>query len=184
MNTTKPTINKPKGTDLISWLILIIILFLSSFIVWQLHTLKEDLMQNDSTSKIRVIDLNELDELCGQFMNQWNAENYIIYIYQPNSIRKTHKELASTSFDADLPIRLEFQDSEQLKGNNIVFGLSENLPFGDKIDTKKNKYYIVVPILNYNIVNSEIYIFFDEEQSQEKQKNYMSESQVINKMLY
>lgn len=178
----KPVIQKQKTVDFLSWLILISILSLSTFIAINLHSLKNDLTKS-TNSKINVIDLHQFDELNRQLIQQWEANDYIVYLYQPNSIKKTHKELASTSIQKHLPIRLDFDNSIQLDKNNVITGLSKDLFFHEQLDLSKDQYYVIVPILSYNTVNAEIYIFFNEEQSTEKLTQYLSESQVLSKML-
>lgn len=176
--------NRHKKPDYLNWFILLLILSFTIFISYNLSRLRSEIVENN-TQKLKITDIKQFDGLCEQFKKQWNATDYIVYLYQPNSTQKTHKELATTSINNKfLPLRLEFSNSEMLRSNVVNYSNDlSKLPF-EKDLNKNSKYYLTIPISSYNVVNAEIYIFFEKPMPKKSLLIYLSEAQILSKMIY
>lgn len=170
-----------KKIDYLGIAILLTVILTTSILSFQLSKIRTDL-KVQSIAKIQVTNNDQLKKLCTQFSEQWHADNYAIYIYQPNSPVKTHKELAAASLSA-LPLRLQLTDYRELNQNKIDFGSTTGLVNFKEYEI--GKAYVRIPIYQYSVIVSELYLFYDEQSSVDSSifDQMIVESQIINQLL-
>ena len=154
--TINPKEKIVKKFDYLGIIILLTVLATTSIISYQLSKLRTEI-QIQSIEKVQVIDNAQLDQLCKQFTEQWHAENFAMYIYQPDAPVKTHKELATSSL-IDLPLRLQLSDYKELNKNKIEFGSITKLPEFNNV--KLGEAYVRIPIYQYSVIVGELYLFY------------------------
>lgn len=160
-------------------LITLVIIFSTLLIVNRLNTVR-DTIKESNISKLYVIDNGEVEKLCKTFQTQWNFKHYSLYIYQPNSPIKTHKELVSTDVPQNVPIKLGIDNFSKTK--KFTTGEISELSILDiNVDSK---YYIRIPIYQYNVIVAELFIYVDNIPTKKfTLMNYQSEAQVISNLI-
>lgn len=164
-----------KKIDVISWLLLVIVLVTTYKIHTKLDLLRTDIQQS-SMPKLMITDNEQFQKLCDQFNSQWEGKGYIVYILQPNSNLKTHKELA-TSTVKNAPLRLKIKDYPMEKVDNYYTGNTENLEEITEGQMEIDSNFIMVPIYKHNIIVAEMYILYDS--LPENFSNKVEEAQVM-----
>lgn len=173
--------SKRKKIDVLGFCILMSIFITTTILSYQLSNLRTEI-HVQSISKVQTIDNDQLNQLCNQLATQWKADNYSMYIYQPNGPVKTHKELASTN-DEHSPLRLALDDYRAINQNKIEFGSMKNIKGFENNETSKA--YVRIPIYQYSVIIAELYLFYnDPNDIDERTFNSMIvETQIINKLL-
>lgn len=173
--------NKTK-IDYLGWGTLLTIIFTTTFISYQLSKLRTE-FKVQSITKVQVTNNDQLKKLCTQFKNQWKADKYAIYIYQPNSPVKTHKELASSDIQ-NMTLRLPLSDYRELSQNRIEFGSVSKLKIFNNQAGKLGESYIRIPIYQYSVIVAEFYLFYDQTSSINSSSfdSMIVETQIINQL--
>lgn len=171
-----------KKIDIISWLILVTIIGSTSLIDYRIKQIRYDI-ENSQIPKLSVIDNSQLNRLCANLVSQWGGQSHALYILQPNSNIKTHKELVNKSVPADIPIRLDISDYSKLeKHKNYYTGSDFNIftDYGLKgipID------YVLIPIYKNSIIVAEFIIFYEQNSIPKNLDSEASEAQIISSLL-
>lgn len=150
-----------KKTDFLGWLILVTMLIISTIFYIKLDNISKD-VKNYEMPKLMITDNVQFEKLCKQFTQQWGGKDYAVYILQPNSKFKTHKELASSSIK-NLPIRLGIEDFKGVEYKNDGYYLGDINTFSQNITTQEEikENYVIIPIYKHNIMVAEFYITYD-----------------------
>lgn len=165
------------GTAIVSFLIL----GSTFYVVDNLKDIRSSI-ESTKTTKLYIVDEDELGKLCNGLVEQWGFEHYGLYIYQPNSPIKTHKELVVTDIPQSVPLRLELD--EFIKTKTFTYGETKDLTDLDMV-VEQSKYYVRLPIYQYKVIVAEMFIFTDENptNSSFNIQNYLSESQIISNLI-
>lgn len=179
-------------TEILSWILLISIFLSTWFTHMQLHKINSVLISNSSNiPKIKIIDMSQFEQLSNQFVKQWNAEGQAIYLLQPKSNMKTHKEKAicTIPFREEFPIRSELSNElyETLSEQKyMIFDSSTIHNSLQKVEIYSTKSLVLIPIYHNKTIIAEMYIQYSTENLPEHSQllNYVLEAQILSQLLY
>lgn len=170
-----------KTTNLLNWLILILLFATGAITNIRLEQISNDI-KNYSIPKLSITDNEQFETLCIQLNDQWDSKDYAMYILQPNSNAKTHKELASSSIK-NLPIKAKLidYDKKMNKKDSYYYGSADdfNSIMSSEFDTTCK--FVMIPIYRYNIVIAEMFVFYDD--IPENFDNRVTEAQQLNNLI-
>lgn len=147
--------------NVLSWLILIMLFTLGAITNIRLHQISEDI-KNYSMPKLTITDNSQFETLCKQLSVQWQTKGYAVYILQPDSKAKTHKELASASFSGlPLSAKLINYDETMKKSDNYYYGNSKQFVNLTNSEIEVNCNFAMIPIYRHNVVIAELFVFYD-----------------------
>lgn len=170
-----------KKIDILGWLILIAILGCTFLINYKLDDIKSDI-EKSQIPKLSIVDKKQFDRLCTNLTNQWDADDFVVYILQPNSNSKTHKELAITSLLTELPIRLPINNYDELEEKGSYFKGGDFSKF-IHLPTKEHRKFLLVPIYKHNVIIAEMIVFYENDKLEENFDTKTLEAQAISMLL-
>lgn len=165
-----------KKHTLLQWILLASVISVGAILNVHLKNLREEL-RTQNVPKFTVTDINEFDKLCKQLTSQWGTKKYAVYLMQPNSPVKTHKELVTSTIDG-LPFitslysynKLAKFDLDNIKTSYFVGTYDEFMKIicsnndvcYENINIKSNDVFVMLPIYKHAIVVGEMYIIFED----------------------
>lgn len=179
--------------EFLSWALLCSIFIATYFTHTQLHDIKAAILKGHANlPKMQLLDNEQFEQIASQLSSQWNAQGYAIYILQPKSDLKTHKEKAVSNIETfiDLPIRSTLSDVDvfrKFKNDKYAVIDSTNINlFLTKAELNHTTKLIALPIYKYNIIVAEMYIKYDISNipSENDIQKFVLEAQVLSQLLY
>lgn len=166
-----------KKHTLLQWILLASVISVGAILNLHLRELREELTKQH-VPKFVITDVDEFNTLCAQLTSQWGTSKYALYLLQPNSPIKTHKELVITtvkglpfiaplqSYDELTKFNLNNNKSTYFVGNyddfiHTIFNVTNTTNI-DLNEVTKETTFVMLPIYKHSIIVGEMYILFDD----------------------
>lgn len=172
-----------KKIDVLGYIILVCMLCSNYYIFDALSSIRTDLKEN-GIPKLAIVDLDQFDNICEQFKTQWGVEDYVVYILQPNSKFKTHKELVTTTIP-NAPLKLPIFRYNDIFKEKINYYVGDEFSFGKVTDCEfnLNSKFVMIPIYRYNVIIGEMYILVDDDKINQDYSIKVEEAQVLEHLI-